>query len=611
MTPPRFSIRSLARSLLDWSGLTAQSGSTSWLLPEGSRLVFVCILPFLPFMGAGIVRTTTGWSIKAGFCLALGVELVGIVALAALAKTGLPKQALLGSDRWLRRAALILAAGFAILAIKDLYNPALYGMPTYLGCDGGSHIGYRAQFVRTNPQEYAGFISLYSATYLLERIFGIRSFRSIEFAFYLSVFIATVTPVIVGSAALRGRAFSLRAKVIGLGAFAFAWCVALEGIVLPLLNNIEIDGFYAHFFSFLPLGLIWLLDVMIVPFVVRLLTLAMALALLRFTYGLNLPDTLVAVSVILLAEVLQARGKSRKALAFLAAIVLAVGAKVGYDALAPIFLLSGYVGTFDFKAIIDVVWLASGAIAIFLLVELMTTPSWDESSGWAGGTALVRAIRFPVLLALVSVLGLRHFLEHARSPYYPTKYSLVPLAWLSAAACVTIGYGAARIAEWKSSPWSSLLAIGAVASLGYLYTYPLTRVLEEAQSQFAERKGPPPFGRFRPLGDPEVWDRIDRVLGEERKSFGGLVSLDNPVAHFLNASLGHDGPAQIFVPPQTAPGYCAFWVHLDDEPGFTWSPTPQKVEEARQALEANPAKHCEVYPALWTPLPRSLCHACY
>jgi hypothetical protein len=557
-------------------------------------------------MGAGIVRYLTGVSTEVGLPVALGAGALVV----ALLRTGprMAAGALGGTTRELQLTGLLIGAVMVIWAIVSFHSSDVGAMPTYFGCDAGSHVGYRDLFIDSDRKSYFGFISLYSATHLLERVLPGPPTLAWAAAFYPAVAMVVVVPVIAMVALLQSERAPVRARLIGLAVFATAWCLVLRRLALPLLANMEMDGFFGHLFGFLPFGLVWIADVVVRPRLLRLMMVAMGVALCRFTYGLNLADLLVTCGCLWLAD---AWGARRKPL-FLLAGVGAIGASiVAYVNLAPMFKVGGYVEVYDLERFVTSLWIAALVLGAYAAL--------DAGSRWRlrlAGEPLVPSglssvVRFPIILALASVVALGRFSMIPRCEnYYRLKYPMMPAVWLAAAACIVMGQVVTRTVSRSGRPLQALAGIAAIIAIVHVAdrTDPLLATL---QAELAERNGPPPHPRVRPLLDVDVWNDVHSTLRSEGKAFGGLVSRDYPVARFLNAVMRFQKLTQVYAAPDPTPGHCVFWTHAQDDVPFAWNPNPAAVDASRGALEADPAKICRAHHPTWTPVARELCHRCY
>ena len=399
-----------------------------------------------------------------------------------------------------------------------------------------------------------------------------------------------------------------RARLVGLVVFACAWCLALRSLALPLLANMEVDGFFGHLFGFLPFGLVWVADLLIRPRLLRLFAMGLAVVTCRFTYGLNLGDLLVTCGCLWLVDAWDARRRPIFLLAGLGGIGAAIAA---YLNLAPMFKIGGYIEVYDLEAFVDSIWSGALVLGAYAVVDAWSArrSRIEGEPEPQGGIASV--VRFPIVLAIASVVALGRFSAIPRAEsYYRLKYPMMPGVWLAAAACIVLGQVVTQAATRSGRSLQTLAGIIAIIAL--VHVADKTDLLFVAwQAELAERNGPLPHPKLRPLLDKDVWNDIQTTLRADAKAFGGLVSRDFMATHFLNSVMGFQKITQGYVPPDPTPGHCVFWTHAPDDVPFAWNPAPGAVEASRSALEADPAKICRSHLPAWALTARELCHRCY
>jgi hypothetical protein len=235
---------------------------------------------------------------------------------------------------------------------------------------------------------------------------------------------------------------------------------------------------------------------------------------------------------------------------------------------------------------------------LVLLVALAVALRGDERAArWA---------RLPLLMGLCSTT----FLIVAPVPprghdYYFWKTHLHAVLLLVPALAAL----AARLVEARPSLLPRLGIGGATiaicAALGLAFAPWRVNQLERAF-------GRPPFTHLRPMADLHAWRRIDRVLAERKKTFGGYLSSFYPLMNFMNTSFGFwNGGIDFYwgKAPREGVGRCVFWERCRAdleclEPG--WPQTWRVL-----ALDANPATQCEAYTPAWNPARRRvLCWKC-
>jgi len=565
----------------------------------------------VPFMLAGVVRYLT--TVKLGASLAVSVVLTLVIVATLLARPRVTLQRESDSARkWLQVAGGVIGVVLTAWAARVLFSPDMGALAVYFGPDGGTHIAIRHTFAESDAKVYAGFVSLYGATALLDRIFALAPPGSLTAAFYSTVAIVVVVPVLSMVTLLQGRLGQRGPRLVGLAVFSIAWCWSLNSVALPVLSNIQVDGFYAHFFGFLPLALLWAADVLFRPLLLRTFWSGLAVMLLRFTYGLNLGDALVACGGVWLFD---AVGAQRRVVLWLVALGAVAAGIVAYLNLAPVFLLGGYVEPYPYKELPRVVTAVVVVLAAYGISEgwvqgpSARLPRPDSDREVAFG--LLRIIRVPLAFTAVSLLAYQRFLKIPKvETYYLLKYQLMPVVFVTAAVSIALGYSAFLLLTRRFHPMLAIVVGVSLFALG-ITSVEADGVFKALRQELAERNGPLPHAKLRPLVDTHVWNAIDTTLRQERKAFGGFISADFPAGHFLNAWMGFDKMWQVFYPPEVAPGHCVFWTHAADDPPGMWNPDRGALEAARSRLEADAAKVCTNYEPAWAVGRRSICHRCY
>ena len=578
----------------------------SWFRSGTPLPLLVFPLWLVPFMLAGVVRYLT----RLGMGVSLAVAVALLVGLAATlwVRPRVPATAPDAEAKLLQRMGGLLGLVMVLWTFSLLYSRDMGAMAAYFGPDGGTHIASRRTFADSDPKVYAGFISLYAATALLDRMLSLAPPGSLTYAFYSSAAAVVVVPIVAMVGLLQGRLGQRAPRLVGLAAFSLAWFWCVRSIVLPVLSNMQVDGFYAHFFGFLPFALVWMVDVLFRPTVLRIFWTGLAVLLCRFTYGLNLPELLLTCGVLWLADAARSR---RRVLPLLAGAGAAVAGIVAYANLAPVFRLGGYIEAYDYISLPPLAITAVVALAAFCAVDLLPDGrSYREEP--APTPRLLRLVRLPLVCAAISLLGYEQFLRkmpHVET-YYLLKYQLMPAIFLAGVACIAIGYGAFLAMSGGARPVLAVVAVAAIFVLGTV-AVGASNVFPVWQKEFAERNEPKPHPKLRPLVDPEIWKTVQTTLSAEHKAFGGLISADFVTSHFLNTWMGFAQMWQVFYPPNVTPGHCAFWTRQADDNPTLWNPDRAGVEAARLALEADPQKVCRTYDAPWSAAPHTICRRCY
>ena len=600
--------RSLPRRMVELLRRLAEACDStipsSWIRTEAPASLLLFAIWLLPFMGAGMVRAVVGGSTEVGLVVALLGEVLLAATFLAQRRAASPAER---SARTVKAAAIFVGLTLVAWCWKLFYSRDMGSLVANYGLDGGSHVGYRRQFIESDPSTYFGFVSLYSVTHLLDRLLPPRPAVSFAIAFYSTLATVAVAPLVAMVTVLQNMETSAKVRLAGMAAFAVVWVFALQSFVVPVLANIQADGFYGQLFGFLPFALVWLAVVLLKPRLLRVIWAGLAVVLCRFTYGLNLPDALIACGTLWLFDSV----KSRRRL-----IPLAIGggaivaALLGYRALIPSFKNGGYVEVYPFADALRTMREAVLAVGLYGIVTAL-------AAGRAGRAvpdppmAVSRALRWPVLLAFVSLVSSELFRRIPRAEsYYVLKHPQMPLVWLAAAACIALGHVTALTLTGRGHVAIVGLGLAMTLVLGRLSSQ-ADRTFTELRAELEDRNAPPPHTRLRPLVDKKTWDFIQTTLNTQHKKFGGYVSRDFPVAHFLNAWMGFQNQYQLFVAPAPTPNTCVFWDHPEDDPNYTYHPNVAALEASRSSLEADPLKRCETVKEPWSVNPRTLCSRCF
>lgn len=571
------------------------------------KLVPTIFLLMTPLILSGPLRAITAMTLGPALaCASLATALLILVLwpwIRQQARTALaPKSLLL--------EALVLVP--ALYAAWALYNPDFEGFMTTAGWDGGSHVYFKNSFVDKNPGEYHGFVAYYALCFWLERLFGINVFYSFTAAFYLSVMGFIVLPLTLAFAYIRRAAEHQRAAlIVGVLAATTYMVVVVRTTLLSLFHYNQALGFFSHLFGLLPLGLLWAVDSLVRAEALRVSGILFALGLMRYTYGLNLPDALVAGAAVILVGA--PRGRPSGVHRVLAAGMLAAALK-GYVALLPLFDIYGYIHRFNLYLALE---LHLAVPCVFALV-LVTS---RRALGTESVASLVPWLRFPLLFAVVSSIAWAAFRAgHPNQSYYVTKYQIWTSFLLVGAGAILAGDVAVRLVKMLVAPgwWRDLsgwLRVGLLASIPLLGPWGYALTYQAYSTTLPERLNHhgAPYKFLRPFADTEALRRIGATLAEKKKDFGGYLSTFFPLFSFMNAAYHYHTGVQEFFSVDQSPGRCVFWVAAADDT-FSLGEAlahADSVRTTRDALSRDPASTCVSYAVKWKTTPQSLCYRCY
>lgn len=556
-----------------------------------------------PFALSGAARAATGCGLGVGLALAL---VLTTLAVSPWLRTG-------ARPRRTRRQSLALGAAMiatAALVFGALYVRAFGGLVVLASSgipDAGNHVLHQHLFVSRLPQDYEGFVALYAVVEWLKRIARCDDFTAFAVTTYVAMCAYAVAGLAAAATALERVAGQRRAFAVGLAA-AFAWSLAVAALLLPFLHYHHAQGFFPPIFGVLALLALWFADALVRPAALRWAALAALVGVYRFTYGLNLPDLLLACAVLVAADGWRGRSRGVRVAALAAALALLAAAVHGVRLLETVFHKQGPFDPYDRPALVAAEWLVALALAGACV--------WPASARLVRGSGIARWVRLPVLLAAINAAFLTLVPPPARgADYYYFKTSLHPLLLVMAASVVLVAALAAGLADAERASARTRQALAAAAATAVALAATLVllgRSFAVYWPTFRERLlGAPPYRLLKPVADRGAWRRIERVLGEHHAQFGGYLTSYYPTFNFMNSSLGYwNGGIDFYwgAPPAERPGYCVFW-----EGGPSESRLEAVFPQQRTCdrLSRDPRHTCVGYHPTWDPARiRTLCWLC-
>jgi hypothetical protein len=478
-----------------------------------------------------------------------------------------------------RRAQLLTAAGLLTYAVCvfALYNHFFLGAVSISGvADAGRHVDLRHEF-QWNPDVYSGFVTFYGLTSWLVRLFGLNDFFACTVAIYfiIAAFVAITWAV---TAHVLWPASEL-AFARGLSAALLVQLLLLTCAVLPLFHYHQSEGYYGHLFSIVPLAMLWACDAAIAAPLGRWVAVAVCAVLVRYSYGIDLPNLSCALAIMLAWDAWTLGGKWR-ALLIPAFVVLGIGYHA-FELLRGVYGMKGAFLAYDRWPVVVGQAALCAALAVFLPQD--------------------RWLRLPLFMGIGSTLFLVSVAPPPPSVHYYYYKTHVTSLMLMLAAAVPL---AARAAESRRRKWPIWLLV--LIAAGSLY-----RGLAPYRPTLVQRAfGKPPFSGLYPFFDYDAWARINRTLAEEHKRFGGYLTSFYPLMTFMNSSFGFfNGGLEFYYwrGPREEPGNCIFWEWCGD--GSTClEPFPQ--ERRRRQFDSEPHQ-CATYHPHWNPeQKRTLCWRC-
>jgi len=558
----------------------------------------------LPLYLSGPVRSATHLDATVSLLICCLLS-AGLVAVAWKALKSSPPP--LTSIRWwgtstaFELAVLFLPA----FCIWRLWNADFAGFPNIDGWDGGTHVFVKDRFINENPGEYFGFVSQYSFTYWVSKLFRIDGFRAVAVSFYFAVATLAGTVSLIAVATVRtqfrGKKIATLAAIIAMIAIGMRF---FDGGALIALHYLQGMGFYPQVFAIIGLCAIWSADALVQSPILRVIGTGAATVLLRYSYGLNLPDAVAAIGILYLLE---ARAARYPAMNCIVGVGTAFAAYNGFIALEPLFILWGGLAQHSVPQSLSVN--LSTALVMAVIVALLASET----------NSIVRAVRFPLVFAVVNAASGSYFQSIATQYYYANKYQFASCCLLCGAAVVvaahTAGELVVRVSAFKLRSWQGSLAVvlaalfvllmskEAPADWKHVYARYLVSYKERVNAKGA------PYAMLRPLADTRALRRIKAVLKQEQKEFGGYLTNNFPLFSFMNGTLAYHTSIQTFFPPNKSAGHCAFWVSPEDD---TIPNGPAAELNAwRVELAASGGAVCEKYSVRWKLTTQSLCYVCF
>ncbi|MCC6932498.1 MAG: hypothetical protein IT292_04500 [Deltaproteobacteria bacterium] len=489
----------------------------------------------------------------------------------------------------------------------QLFNEDFQGFPGYHTSDAANHLHYRNEFISSNPNAYYRFTAFYALSYWLQAIYAEHSFFAWRDAFYLSLFGCYLCLALMGYGISRKSSLQTQ-DLISLIITSGATIAISHWVLLPIISYNQIDGFYAHLFSLLPLTIIWAIYSLVDSVYWRYAIFLPLIVFCRFTYGLILPDLFLTLAILSTIDVSVSRHKNYRLLWFPIMLYLAAG--VAYKFLAPSMKTAGAVLKTDLNLLSAVLFITS-LIALSLVVYLR--PANENILNWK---RVKRMILFPAVFSLVGVIALSilRFLGYT-SNYYPYKYLLLASLLTGMLLCLTIycqtiyGLATALKSEKISLGYislSSAIHVTILIALAYLFT-PLFVLYQERTTR------PAAYRHLTPLTDLEGERAINQILKATNKKFGGYLIEHWPRYAYVNVSFGlrlfyEDYQRATFLQKE---GYCIFWEHPLRKRNMDLHGAHNALVKIKRITQEGPYKVFAYTRSEGRPKPRMIAYKCY
>ncbi len=494
---------------------------------------------------AAPVRYVAGIPLTVSFCSAAFIGIIICLSFFRRVRTGFDGFALLR----ITASALVLF----YYSVQRLYHPGFLGFPN-LGCaDGGNHLMYQRLFLGEEPHVYAGLVSLYGFTTIVESLLNLRAFEAFRFSFYFSLFFLLMSAAITADLLIPALSSRSRAWML-YGVWIVLSLVTLETTVLPALHYFQGDGFWPQIFGLLPLFLAVGFYVSSADPMVRILALLIWGVLLRFSYGLNLSEYLVTAGVLIFLEYRSADHKRKRQAGFFAIFACLALAVYSIWKLTGVFTIPGEIRRLDFvSAALALALVALFGMLFFLHRRRLASSRCNAAEG--------RLVTF-LLVYNLSTLAVFFALTAAARfeiQYYAYKFFFTGI--ILNCLCVP-----ALIVSYSCSDGVSgskgLFFGRATVLLLILALLPAHRFIAPVYSSYRARATRSSgCSKFTPLTDLEGEKLIERITTERNKKFGGVLVENFAMYHFMNRSLGFPSTHELYKtrPLDPAPGNCVFW----------------------------------------------------
>jgi hypothetical protein len=583
---------------------------------DGPWATLLPLLSLLPFMLSGAVRYAYGSSFVVALALpsALSVIAAGLVYV-----YGLPR-----IEQAHSRVAALATFGLTLLAVgltfELWWTPLFAGLPnTFEGVDIGNHLLIYQRFVRPGGhRQYAGFVTLYALMHWYRVLFdsqpapGPSYWYALRFAHYACLLVLPVSIALVVYPVLARVRGAIQTSVVAV----FCMPVVLGALGLlcfPVVQYYQAEGFYSQIIGLYPLLFGWLCYGLIEHAGARFLLCCFWLVVQRFSYGLNMADTLFALAYLWLWDARSIRWPLVRwgAWAFVPAACW-VAARILRQLLVLRYAKGYFIEYLDGWVLLSMPLLA---------LLLMLAPSLLRQRGIAVAPASERLWRYAGSHGLVTTLLLLLYVA-AGGPrmYYFQKYTLYSSLLLAVAS---VGPVCTLLAHLLTTGWAwmwrleraqflfgaallAALALGAAAQ-GYRAYWALA----------SERwhRSTPSAGMYA-TWEPEVDDFIAKTLADKKAAFGGYYDpfwprmfTQNTFYFFFSHARDHIFNGDFLAGAQMFgedPGHCLFMAGSPEDyaPGAS-------SDMGKQLRRLHGARGlCHTFQPAWSAAPRTVCATC-
>ncbi len=446
------------------------------------------------------------------------------------------------------RGPSLLGVAIALAITAAFLSHNAFSLRSTGNADAAFHVRYLFIFESQSSGAYHGFSVFYTLCIFLKELFGMNMPMVHLVVLTGGFFLLTATVAVVllprnnDDMPLVWRAASAAMLIV------LVWC-----LVFPLYNEFFLQGGYVHTFGAVTYPLIVVAYASSEQRYARALVLLSGVGMLRFMYGLNLPDCALGSALLVFVEAI--RAKSRNQLILMCGlIVLLLGISVAsYVKLLPRAGQSG-AGTQFSLQLVWMLYVGSAAIAL--------------ACRWSGvgerNPFLARVITSCAALFLSAlVVQVSFFLSGKRLRYYMLKHAMYPLLVL------TLLHGAIILDALSVRGGRYGLVSRVLAGLSLIILVTEAIVLSPILKDTFQSRG-------YALVTQQEWLAIESVLDRTGKRFGGYLASSWPAAHYINEAFGRPMgiPALRIGMVDVSPATCVFW------------PTGPRREELRRVAKS-------------------------
>lgn len=430
-----------------------------------------------------------------------------------------------------RHSILEYAALGAALALSTVISSSPSWHVINGSSDSATHVGLYFDFVGEHPRTYEGFTGFYALLWLFN-LFGMNIASAFSAVF---AFVVCTSVTALWSLWFRNDVVLKKSEAISFLAgpkwqnyfYFFIFLLILAAVFLPIANYLYSEGFYgqctglALLITACPLLLILSGEK---NSILQISSLFLNVVALRYTYGLNLGDALIATTIVSILLAIHTKFKFYR-FTFLAFAVGAFAAAVfSYSRLVTLIAIPGDVLQPKLSVFVQGIFYLSIATVISQL--RISAAAQREKHPSSILKAFLWGFVGSATLAILSCLP-----SLTRDHYFVYKYAFAA----AACACVLLGLSIRSILSQLQGRWviTVVLVVALFASIERL-TYTFKTHFFRMLDRIAEVPNNSAH-KIYPAHLIGVESFIAKTLDETHSSFFGVSTLRNQDAHIGNA----------------------------------------------------------------------------